>query len=624
MDILLYAKCAGIVPRDYVFRSRDIVSIDINNVISLNNTKIIDMLYNKISKRVDDEDLIDIYNTFSEDEDLPSYIQFINKYKNLISKLQTDNTFITSQIVNKYNDLAGVNVIDNVICDLYNKPIMIGTHKIIYDPSSEEIITDNRVYVEYDIINSVFNISSKYTPYNKSYIKYEDYIKNNNIEKLINSTVNGSDPVPNYNDTQWPLFIAGNNIETSFIIVNISVIPDEDRSMLFTNNSFLQYFVDYLCDEPKYALYKMFDSNVYIFYKINEDGTLDITDDTDNTFNIDEPDLNQNGTNGNIDVDMDLGFLNDNDLGVKFDDVLPGATNSSSKKLSSNKKKQESNELSEMFRLIFTFCLAPLNLLFELVFAIILSLLEVIVATVKYALKLSGQTLCTWATKIFDFMIDGVKSVLNLFLTNIIEPVQSFLSSTFGGVINTVVASIDAIYVGIQHAVTELTNTLYTIFTGIENVFHSMHDVVSNVINKAENEITGYVEKLKNTTSDVLTNADTQNTAIDTKIAIPNTEVDTNKSDAVIGSITQASDMDTVHTNISTLSNLNNKVTSDSNSIPNISSLQGIASSLMNILEGGLSTLTKIAPYVLIGLMFVGIVYVTKRLNSYIITRVSI
>lgn len=567
------------------------------------------------------------------------YHDAIVQYENIISSgnpLLPDETFKNIKSngelsLSSVKELIGVKVknIDNyiVIVDDSDDPIKAGDYNVFVNPNDNILYSMVGTKIVYRADKSTYTVNiNQYKSSN-----YNTYLKKYNFDAEIETVLNGGTPTM---INGCPLVICESSKDDAMFYIPPDYIPSSDRSEIFTNPDYLSYSIDILASTPSKVLYRSMNSSVYRVYSIT-DGTLN-TDMYDGEIDLssgsDDPSLNpdlDSAGGGTISTDDDLAFLNDNDLGVVFTDDTDENGNpksSGTSKLSDHKKTNVVEGLGEVFRVIFSFVLLPLNLLFDIIFALILSLLEVIIATIKYALKLAGQTLCTWGAKIFDFMIDSIVSILHVFMSNVLVPVQSFLQSTFGGIITTVVQSIEMIYMGIKESVTKISEILYSIFTGVENVFQTMHDVVSNVITSAGTTIQSVINEVKDRTASVLSQANNNNNGLNGNItdSITTEQVETPEL-----TITDTGDsindgLSSVENNMTNLKSMDGKVNNEANTVPQSSQLQNMLNGLMNGVDYVFNKIIDYLPYILVVGMFVAIGVGTMYANNYIIKSIRL
>lgn len=624
-NVFQYVRQLGLFDKRYMFRTE--------------SKNLVDTLYEDVSKVLDPESndavyFSKAYETYVSSNSAKDYLEFIKIYLETISKLDNKSAFTTSKLVDTYDAALGLNFVQKdgkmIAADEYNNPIRICSDYRISYTSDNYLCLENEIPLTYDVIQQVFYINTTGKFFTKtvgSFSSYKDAIMKN-YKDITDFT-----DYYEKNNTKIPPLQKIDD-DTCIPIAFIYLTSSEKKKLFSASSkdtSTFFIYIDVLGAGTNYTIGKLVNSGKIDFYKVDMFGGISKIKSDDDELNA--VDGNLGDVKGGVDASDDVGFINDNDMGFEFIDTTDenGNEDPTKKKLSDHKKTNVLSSIAELFQVIFAFCLDPLNAIFELIFDLILSLLDHVIAAIKYGLQLAGQAICTWGKFIFEKLIDGLKSVFNVFMSNVLVPVEDFLASTFGGVINTVVNFITNIFQDIKNAVSEITTMIYSLFSGIESVFQTMYDSATNVVNKAESVLTGNVETLKSTTNNVLSTADSNLDTLNTNVIAPEndtlvpTDISTDKATVIDSKLVSTSnnDISSVETNIGKLDALSNKVDNEANSVPQASSLKSIASGFVSTIDGGVGKVEEFLPYFLVIFMFVAILIFTRTINRYILDRIN-
>lgn len=263
----------------------------------------------------------------------------------------------------------------------------------------------------------------------------------------------------------------------------------------------------------------------------------------------------------------------------------------------------KTSSVIEMFRTILQFVLIPIDMLFGIAITIIAELVSLMINVINYALQAIARNIKDFLLTVFNALVTGVFTTLQVFLCAIIAPVTGLIFCSIGAMMDGVLWGINMLFMGIREAICGLTKGLYFIFTGLDAVFQGMYDIAcsaiensSRVLTKVADEATGLLGGSSN--SGTLNSISTTLSTVVNYGGMPMAFVsDTEITGEEVAVTTE--ELNSIETTV--------KVAEAS--LPSSASVTGIIESVFGLANSLISGVVEYIPYFMLGFTLILVIY---------------
>lgn len=284
---------------------------------------------------------------------------------------------------------------------------------------------------------------------------------------------------------------------------------------------------------------------------------------------------------------------------------------------------KKTNSVVEMFRTILMFVLLPIDLLFGIAITIVAELISLVIDILNYALQAIARNIKEFLLTVFNALVTGVFTTLQIFLCTIIAPLTGLLFCSIGAVINGVLWGINALFIGIREAICGITKGLFFIFTGLDAVFQALYDlacsaidIAARVLTVGADKSTGFLEGTGDgiTLHSVATGVTTA-VRYTTMPLIFVTEVATTGVNMISGQVDMA---------VNELGMVDDMVKTAESGLPQTGGINGVISSIFGLANSLVGFVVEYIPYIMLFVTFGLIWWGTKTLVKAIKKRSSV